>query len=133
VNKDNQRGSRPGGTRLFIVTAAMELTAGLSLLVAPAVVIRLVFGPAVEVFPAVGMARLAGVALLSLGAACWWARNDERSAAARAIVRAVLIYNAAVVALVLFGALGSLGPLQWTAVVLHGVMGVWCARQAGLT
>ena len=115
-------------TQLFIVTAAMELGAGLALLVAPAVAIRLLFGSAVEVFPAVGIARLTGAALLSLGAACWWARDDERSAASRALVGAMLTYNAAVVALVLFGTLGSLGPLQWAAVVVHGALGIWCAR-----
>ena len=121
--------SRPKGVMpLFIVTAAMEFGAGVALLVAPALFIRLLFGSAVDVFPAVGMARLTGVALLSLGAACWWARGDERSAASRAIVRAVLIYNVAVVALVFFGVLGALGPLQSTAVALHGAMGIWCAR-----
>jgi hypothetical protein len=115
-------------TYLFIVTAALESGAGLVLLAAPAVVIRLLFGSAVEVFPAAGLARLTGVALLSLGAACWWARDDERSAASRAIVGAMLIYNAAVAMLVLVGGLGSLGPLQWAAVALHGPMAIWCAR-----
>lgn len=113
---------------LFIVTAAIEVGAALVLLLAPAVVIRLLFGSAVEVFPAAGIARLTGVALLSLGTACWWARDDERSAASRAIVGAMLIYNAGVVALVLAGVLGSLGPIQWAAVVLHGALGIWCAR-----
>jgi len=112
---------------LFIVTAAMELGAGLTLLAAPAVVIRLLFGSTVDVYPAIGIARVAGAALLSLGAACWWARHEERSAASRALVGAMLIYNATVVALVILGALGALGPLQWSAVVLHGVLAIWCA------
>lgn len=114
-------------TPLFIVTAAIEVAAGLTLLVAPAVVIRLLFGSAVDVFPAVGIARVTGAALLSLGAACWWARHDERSAASRALVGAMLIYNAAVVALGIVGALGALGPFQWGAVVLHGAQAIWCA------
>jgi hypothetical protein len=117
-----------GVTQLLIVSAALELGAGLGLLVVPAVLIRLLFGPAVDVVPAAGMARVAGVALLSLAAACWWARDGERGAATTAIVGAMLIYNAGVVALVLFGQLGSLGPLQWAAVVLHGALGIWCAR-----
>ena len=111
---------------LFIVTAAMELGAGLTLLAAPAVVIRLLFGSAVDLFPAAGIARLTGAALLSLGAACWWARHEERSAASRALVGALLIYNAAVVALGIVGALGTLGPLQWAAIVLHGAQAIWC-------
>ncbi|HTH92512.1 hypothetical protein, partial [Mycobacterium sp.] len=81
----------------------------------------------VDVFPAAGVARLTGAALLSLGAACWWARHEERSAASRALVGGMLIYNATVVALVIAGALGALGPLQWAAVVLHGALAIWCA------
>ena len=114
-------------TQLFILTAALELGAGLTLLVAPAAVIRLLFGPAADLFPAVGIARLTGAALLSLGAACWWARHEERSTASRALVGAMLIYNAAVVALGMAGALGALGPLQSAAVVLHGAQTIWCA------
>ena len=115
-------------TPFFIATAVVELGAGLVLLAAPAAVIRLLFGSAVEFFPAAGIARLTGVALLSLGAACWWARHDERSAASRAILGAMLMYHGAVVVLVLFGGLGLLGPFQWAAVVLHGVQGIWSAR-----
>ena len=112
---------------LLIVTAAMELGAGLTLLVAPAVVIRLLFGWDVDLFPAAGIARLTGAALLSLGATCWWARHEERSAASRALVGGLLIYNAAVVVLGIGGALGALGPPQLAAVVLHGVQAIWCA------
>jgi len=123
-----ESGRPKGVTLLFIVTAVMESGAGLTLLVAPAAIIRLLFGSAVEFFPAAGIARLTGVALLSLGAACWWARHDERSAASRAILGAMLMYHGAVVVLVLFGGLGLLGPFQWAAVVLHGVQGIWSAR-----
>ena len=115
-------------TTLFIITAVIELSAGLTLLVAPAVVIRLLFGSAVDVFPAVGIARVAGAALLALGAASWWARHEGRSAASRGLVGALLIYNAAVAALGVGGSIGALGPLQWAAVVIHGVQAIWCAR-----
>lgn len=113
-------------TRLFIVTAAIELGAGLTLLVAPAVVIRLLFGSEVDVFPATSIARVTGAALLSLGTACWWARHDERTEASRGLVGALLVYNAAVAALVSVGVLGDLGPLQWSAIVLHAALAIWC-------
>jgi hypothetical protein len=116
-----------GVRRLFVATAAIELGAGLTLLVVPAVAIRLLFGSAVDVFPAVGIARVTGAALLSLGAACWWARHEGRSAASRALLGAMIIYNAAVVALVITGALGALGPIQGAAVVVHGVLAICCA------
>jgi hypothetical protein len=119
--------------QLFAVTAVLEVGAGLALLVAPAVALRLMFGTAVEVFSAVGMTRLTGVALLSLGAACWGARHDERSTASRAILRAMLVYNAGVPALVLLGGLGPLGWPQWAAVVIHGAMGIWCAQVVAST
>jgi hypothetical protein len=114
--------------QLFVVTAALEVGAGLALLVAPAVAFRLMFGTDVEVSSAVSMTRLTGVALLSLGAACWGARDDERSTASRAILWAMLVYNAGVLALVLLGGLGPLGLPQWAAVAIHGAMGIWCAR-----
>ncbi len=112
-------------TRFFVVTAVMELGAGLVLLLAPALVIRLLFG-ASEIPPAVAIGRLAGAALLSLGAACWWARRDGESTAGRALVSSLLIYNAAVVALVLSAAFGPPGPLLWAVVVVHGAMAMWC-------
>ena len=37
-------------------------------------------------------------------------------------------YNLTVVALVIVGALGAFGPVQWAAVVLHGAQAIWCAR-----
>ena len=115
-------------TRLFSATAAIELGAGLALLVAPAVAIQVIYGSAVDVFPAVGIARVTGAALISLGAACWWARDDGRSAASRALLGGILIYNVVVVGLCFIGALGALGPLQWAAIVLHGALALWCAR-----
>ena len=115
------------GAGVNMAAALVTFGAGLTLLVAPDVIIRLLFGSGADVFPAVGIARLTGAALLSLGAACWWARHDRRSAASRALLGALLIYNAAVVALGIVGSLGALGPPQWAIVVLHGVQTIWCA------
>ena len=112
-------------TRFFAVTAGLEVGAGLALVVAPALVIRLLLGLH-EIETGVVIGRLAGAALLSLGAACWWARHDGGSVAARGLVSGLLIYNAAVVALALSGSFGSLGPLLWAAVVVHGAMAIWC-------
>jgi len=59
-----ESGHRTRATRLLVVTAAIELGAGLTLLAVPAVVIRLLFGSAVDVLAAVGVARVTGVALI---------------------------------------------------------------------
>jgi hypothetical protein len=113
-------------THFFLVTAVMEIAAGLAFLLAPALVVRLLLGPS-EVQMAVGIWRLAGAAILSLGAACWWARHDASSAASKGLVRGLLIYNAAVVGLVLSGSLGWPVPAAlWAVAALHGAMAIWC-------
>ena len=109
----------------FVVSGVMEVGAGVALLAAPDLAIRLIFG-ASGTEAAVALGRLAGGALLSLGAACWLARHDGVSAASRALVSGMLIYNAAVVALVLTGSLGPVGPLLLSVTVLHGGMALWC-------
>jgi hypothetical protein len=116
--------------QLFAVTAVMEVGAGVALFVAPAFVISLVFVSS-EIQIAVAIARLAGAALISLGAACWWARHDEVSTTSRGLVNSLLIYNAAIVALVLAGSLGARSPLLWALAILHGAMGIWCVMSLG--
>ena len=98
---------RMTSTRFFAITAGLEAGAGFALLVAPALVIAFLFGSS-EIETAVAIGRLAGAALLCLGAACWGARHDAGSAASRALVNGLLIYNAAVVALILSGSFGQL-------------------------
>ena len=112
--------------QFLVVSAVMEIGAGLALLIAPAPSISLVLGFSGTETAAI--ARLAGAALLSLGTACWWARHDDDSAASRALVRAMLVYNASVVGLVLSGGFGSLTPLLWALALLHGAMALWSAR-----
>jgi hypothetical protein len=112
-------------TPFFVVTAALEIGAGLVFLVAPALVIRMLFA-ASDIQTGVAIGRVAGAALLSLGAACWWARHDGGSAASSGLVSGLLIYNVAVVALILTGSLGSRSPLLWAAIAVHGAMALWC-------
>jgi hypothetical protein len=71
---------------------------------------------------------VAGVALLALGVAFWFARHDEQSYAARALVGAMLLYNAGVVSVHLYAGirLRLSGVGLWPAVLLHVVMTVWC-------
>jgi len=115
---------RMTSTQFFAVTAGLEVGAGLVLIVAPALAIRL-FGT-FEIQTGVAIGRLAGAALVSLGAASWWARHDGGSAASRGLVSGLLIYNAAVVVLVLSGSFGWLGPPLWAVAVVHTAMAIWC-------
>src|SRR5258708_5036155 len=79
--------------KLLIVTALVETATGLMLLVSPPLVAALLLGVSLDAPAAVVVARVAGAALLSLGCACWLARNDGPNHAASGLVAAMLLYN----------------------------------------
>jgi len=113
-------------TPFFVASAVMEASAGLALLLAPTLVITLLLASPVT-DAAVAIGRWAGTALLSLGAACWWARADASSAASRALVVGMSVYNAAVLVVVLTGSFGSPArPILLVLTLVHGAMAAWC-------
>ena len=113
---------------LYATTAAIEGGAGLALLCLPSAAANLLLGAPLQQPAAFTVARVGGAGLLTLGIACWLARSDTQSPAARGLITAMVIYNIGV-ALVL-GTAGlrsqSVGIILWPAVVLHTVMAVWC-------
>lgn len=115
---------------LHTMTAIIEAATGLALLVVPTIVVKLLLGEEIS-GAAIPLGRVAGVALLALGVACWFARGDTQSRAARGMIAAMLLYNAG--ATVVLGAAGiwsqTVGIALWPAVILHGVMGVWCVTR----
>ena len=115
---------------LLIVSAVAETSIGVTLLLVPSLVAGLLLGASLEAPAAVVVGRMTGAALLSLGVACWLARNDRPSRAVRGLVVAMLIYNgAAVVVLASAGAGMQLaGVLIWPTVALHGALAIWCVE-----
>ena len=110
----------------FVATAVMEAATGLALLLTPTLVITLLVASPVT-HTALAMGRLAGAALLALGAACWWARAGPGSAASRALVVGMSVYNVAVIAVVLTGSFGSpRRPILCVLTLVHGAMAAWC-------
>jgi hypothetical protein len=98
--------------RVLILAAVSEVATGVGLLILPALVVRLLFG----VEPsgvAVVIARVTGIALISLGIACWPGRMNP--------FRGMLTYNALMSSyLVWVGIQGEwVGPLLWVVAVLH--------------
>ena len=113
---------------LLIVTALVETPIGLMLLLSPGLVVPFLLGTSLGAPAALVVARMAGAALLSLGGACWLARDDGPSRAGRGLVAAMLLYNctAAAVLANAASAVRLVGVLMWPAVALHAVLAVWC-------
>jgi len=109
------------GVRLLELTAVFEVATGLALLVRPQLVVQLLLG-AEPPEPGVIVSRVAGMALVGLGIACWpvW-RPAQRLTGARV---GMLAYSLLITAYLL--ALGLrrnwTGVLLWPAAVLHAVL-----------
>ena len=114
--------------RLLKLTAIIEAATGLGLMAVPAVVVRLLLASPLGTSAAVTLGRVAGAALLALGVACWLARDDTQSRAARGLVVAMLMYNLIATAVLAFAGigLGLHGVALWPAVILHAAMAIWC-------
>jgi hypothetical protein len=105
---------------LLGLAAILEAATGLALMIQPALVARLLFGDGVS---GAGMAlsRVAGVALLALGVACWPGR--QAGSGEVPAFRAMLTYSLLVtIYLVYLGGVKHLaGVLLWPAVAAHVV------------
>lgn len=101
--------------RALVLAAVGEATTGLALLVVPSIVGRLLLGEELTGV-AVPVARVAGIALIGLGVACWPGTP----------ILGMLTYGAAVaVYLAYLGLAGGLGGiLLWPAVALHVVLAI---------
>ncbi len=122
------RNSSSSVNTLYTATAVIESGAGLALLCFPSATVVLLVGAPLETPAALTAARVGGAGLLTLGVACWLARGDTPSRAARGLVAAMVLYNLGVV--VILGAAGiraqPVGVALWPAVALHAAMIVWC-------
>jgi len=112
---------------LLIVTASLEAATGLALSLSPALPVLFLLGAALDTPGGLTVARVAGAALLALGVACWLARDDRQSRAARGIIAAMSLYNVAAVTVLVYAGLGLglSGIGLWPAVLLHLTLAVW--------
>ena len=99
--------------KVLIFAAIGEATTGLALLIVPSLVGRVLLGEDLSGV-AIPVARVAGIALIALGVACW--PGPPRVG--------MLIYSAAVTLYLAYvGFAGNVtGILLWPAVVLHGIL-----------
>jgi hypothetical protein len=113
---------------LLIISAVIEAAVGLSLLAVPAFTAAMLLGAPIDTPAGLVAGRVAGAALLALGLACWRARDGASDGAAEPVVIAILFYNFAAVAVLVWASmrLGLFGPLLWPTIVMHLALGVWC-------
>jgi hypothetical protein len=105
--------------RVLIFAAVGEAGTGLALLIVPSLVGRLLLGEELT-GTAIPVARVAGIALIALGVACW--PGPPRAG--------MLTYSAAVTLYLAYvGFTGGLtGVLLWPAVVLHVILTAFLTR-----
>ncbi len=109
-------------------TAVLEFGTGLVLVAIPSALARLLLGAQLDTPVGLTVARLCGVALLAIGAACWLARLEGQSRVAGGLAGAMVIYNAGAVAIFVYAGLAIRlsGIGLWPVVVAHAAMAIWC-------
>jgi hypothetical protein len=109
-------------------SAVIEAGAGVALLSFPSDAARLLLGAPLDAPDALTVARIGGMALLTLGVAFWLARGDAQSRAAKGLIAAMVLYNLGAAVILAAVGIGStrVGGALWPAVVLHAAMTAWC-------
>lgn len=104
--------------KVLIFAAVAEAATGLALLIAPSLVGQLLLGEQLTGI-AIPVARVAGIALVALGVACWPGPP----------LLGMLIYGvAATLYLAYLGLAGLAGMLLWPAVALHLLLSILLGR-----
>jgi hypothetical protein len=121
---------------LMLVKFVVEILAGLAFAFFPSALFVILLGVPLD-DPGAYAFRMFGAAIFAIGLACWLAREDSASAAARGLLTATAFYDFAFVALLLAARLvaGLSGIALWPTVLLHlglAVSSLFCLRQGSL-
>jgi hypothetical protein len=110
---------------LLAVTAILEGIVGIGLLVAPVLVLSILLNTPLETPGGLFAARLGGAAIITVAICCWKARGFEIAKAAIGVVTAILFYNFAAAAVLVYAGvrLGLQSKFLWPAIVVHAVLG----------
>jgi len=118
---------------LLVVSALIELGAGIMLVCLPSTAVVLLTGAPLETTAALTVTRIGGAALLALGVACALACKETQCRTARGIIIAMLLYNLTAAAIIGFAGIGYglSGLLLWPGAILHLLTAVWCVAGLG--
>ena len=105
--------------KVLVLAAVSEAVTGLALLIVPSLVVQLLLGEELTGI-AIPVARVAGIALIALGVACWPGPP----------LVGMFTYSAAITLYLAYvGFVGGLtGILLWPAVVLHVILTAFLTR-----
>ena len=109
--------------KVLALAAAAEAGTGLLLLAWPSLVVRLLFGADISGIGVV-MSRIAGIALIGLGVACWPSNSASQP------LNGMLTYSTlAMLYLTYISVRGEFaGVLLWPAVVAHAILSAFLVR-----
>jgi hypothetical protein len=109
---------------LIILSATIEVATGVALIAVPALIVRVLLGAGLS-DSGIAVARLAGIALLCLGLACW--PNQPA-------IRALFTYNLLAAFYLGYLRVGGdfISCLLWPACAVHAVISLLLARPAYL-
>jgi hypothetical protein len=118
---------------LLLVMGFVETATGLGLLVSPPLIASLLLGASLEGAVGFVVARVCGAALLTLGIACFLAR-DEADDRAKGLIIAMVVYNTTATAILAYSAfgLGLTGIALWPAIIVHAALAIWCLAALSL-
>jgi hypothetical protein len=113
--------------RVLVLAAVSEAATGLALLVVPSLVGWLLLGNELSGV-SIPVARVAGIALIALGLACW-PGNDAESSPSRAL-RAMFFYSLLATLYLAYLGIGGewVGLLLWPAVAVHAILTILLVR-----
>jgi hypothetical protein len=109
--------------KVLALAAAAEAGTGLLLLAWPSLMVRLLFGADISGIGVV-MSRIAGIALIGLGVACWPSNSASQP------LNGMLTYSTlAMLYLTYISVRGEFaGVLLWPAVVAHAILSAFLVR-----
>jgi hypothetical protein len=112
--------------KVLLFAAVAEEATGLALLIVPSLVGQLLLGSELTGI-AVTVARVAGIALIALGIACWPGRDTSGNTLP---LFGMVSYSSLATLYLAYQGLGGewVGILLWPAVALHGVLATLLVR-----
>jgi hypothetical protein len=128
VNRESKRKKMTHIKLLLLITAVIELIAGIVMLLIPSQATLLLLGTSLDSPASILIGRLAGSALFAIGIICWLQQKNQIGRQEISAICGVLAYNISIPLLLSYAYFyeNLSGILLWPAVGLHLALTIWC-------